>query len=103
MLKSRYADTILKPKHILDHGDEADPVKMQQQKGKLERRQREEKAKIEAQIRAADAAAKMKAEVESRSPSHPSKVFIKSFQPCGQQREPAIFRHQDVSSTNCDT
>ncbi|KAK6271891.1 PREDICTED: transcription factor GTE12 [Theobroma cacao] len=64
MLKSRYADTILKAKHILDHGEKADPVKMQQQKGKLERRQREEKAKIEAQIRAAEAAAKMKAEVE---------------------------------------
>ncbi|XP_021295122.1 transcription factor GTE9 isoform X2 [Herrania umbratica] len=66
MLRSRFADTILKAKQkrLLDHGDEADPVKMQQQKEKLERRQREEKAKIEAQIRAAEAAAKMKAEVE---------------------------------------
>ncbi|XP_007025229.2 PREDICTED: transcription factor GTE12 [Theobroma cacao] len=66
MLRSRFADTILKAKQkrLLDHGDKVDPVKMQQQKEKLERRQREEKAKIEAQIRAAEAAAKMKAEVE---------------------------------------
>ncbi|XVF25561.1 hypothetical protein REPUB_Repub13aG0222600 [Reevesia pubescens] len=66
MLKSRFAETILKAqqKTLLDHGDKADPVKMQQEKEKLERRQREEKAKIEAQIRAAEAAARMKAEVE---------------------------------------
>ncbi|KAK8664623.1 hypothetical protein V6N13_084401 [Hibiscus sabdariffa] len=66
MLKSRYADTILKAqqKTLLDHGDKANPVKLQQEKEKIERRQREEKAKIEAQIRAAEAAAKMKAETE---------------------------------------
>ncbi|XWS18573.1 hypothetical protein CRYUN_Cryun32bG0056600 [Craigia yunnanensis] len=66
MLKSRFADAILKAqqKALLDHGDKVDPVKMQQEKEKMERRQREEKAKIEAQIRAAQAAAKMKAEDE---------------------------------------
>ncbi|XP_022715676.1 transcription factor GTE12-like isoform X2 [Durio zibethinus] len=68
MLKSRFADTILKAqqKTLLDNGDKTDPVKMQLEKEKLERRQREEKAKIEAQIRAAEAAARMKAEVESK-------------------------------------
>ncbi|XVE88294.1 hypothetical protein DITRI_Ditri19aG0058300 [Diplodiscus trichospermus] len=66
MLKSRFADTILKAqkKTLLDHVDKADPMKMQQEKEKLERRQREEKAKIEAQIKAAEAAARVKAEAE---------------------------------------
>ncbi|KAL4289752.1 hypothetical protein GQ457_14G008850 [Hibiscus cannabinus] len=68
MLKSRFADTILKAQQrtLPDHGDKADLVKLQQEKEKLERMQREEKAKIEAQIRAAEAAAKMKAEAELR-------------------------------------
>ncbi|GMI93518.1 hypothetical protein HRI_003021100 [Hibiscus trionum] len=66
MLKSRFAGTILKAqqKTLLDHGDKANPVKLQLEKEKMEIRQREEKAKIEAQIRAAEAAAKMKAETE---------------------------------------
>ncbi|XWS15901.1 hypothetical protein CRYUN_Cryun34aG0042300 [Craigia yunnanensis] len=66
MLRSRFADTILKAqqKTLLDQGDKADTVRMRQEKEKLERRQREEKLKIEAHIRAAEAAAKMKAEVE---------------------------------------
>ncbi|MBA0876283.1 hypothetical protein Goshw_007906 [Gossypium schwendimanii] len=66
MLKSRFAETILKAqkKTLLDHGDKADPVKLQQERERLEQRQREEKAKIEAQIRAAEYAAKMKAESE---------------------------------------
>ncbi|KAK8551443.1 hypothetical protein V6N13_119903 [Hibiscus sabdariffa] len=66
MLKTRFADTILKARQraLLDHCDKTDPVKLQQEKERLERRQREEKAKIEAQIIAAEAAAKMKAEVE---------------------------------------
>ncbi|KAI6693684.1 hypothetical protein NL676_021394, partial [Syzygium grande] len=49
MLNSRFADTILKAqqKTLLDHAcillvcDKADPVKMQQEKERLERRQRE--------------------------------------------------------------
>ncbi|KAE8696442.1 hypothetical protein F3Y22_tig00110670pilonHSYRG00015 [Hibiscus syriacus] len=66
MIKSRFADTILKAQQrtLLDHGDKANPVELQQEKEKLERRQREEKAKIEAQIRAAEAAAKMKVDAE---------------------------------------
>ncbi|XVF87240.1 hypothetical protein PTKIN_Ptkin18bG0103000 [Pterospermum kingtungense] len=66
MLKSRFADTIMKAqqKTLLDHVDKADPVKMQLEKEKLERKQREEKAKIEAQIKAAEAAARRKVEAE---------------------------------------
>ncbi|KAH9797559.1 Bromo domain-containing protein [Citrus sinensis] len=66
MLKSRFADTILKAQQrtLLDHGDKADPVKLQQEKERLEQRQREEKARIEAQIKAAEAASRMKAEIE---------------------------------------
>ncbi|KAE8656160.1 bidirectional sugar transporter SWEET2a-like isoform X1 [Hibiscus syriacus] len=66
MLKTRFADTILKAQQraLLDHCDKTDPVKLLQEKERLERRQREEKEKIEAQIVSAEAAAKMKAEVE---------------------------------------
>ncbi|KAL4280524.1 hypothetical protein GQ457_03G036070 [Hibiscus cannabinus] len=66
MLKTRFADTILKAQQraLLENCDKTDPVKMQQEKERLEKRQREEKAKIEAQIVAAEAEAKMKAEVE---------------------------------------
>ncbi|KAJ9135952.1 hypothetical protein P3X46_033070 [Hevea brasiliensis] len=72
MLKYRFADTILKAQHktLLDHtfscyqGDKADPVKMQQEKERLERRQREEKASIEAQMRAAEAASQKREELE---------------------------------------
>lgn len=66
MLKSRFAETILKAQHktLLDHGDKADPSKMRQEKERLERRQREERARIEAQIRAAEAAARLKEEAE---------------------------------------
>ncbi|XWS66178.1 hypothetical protein CRYUN_Cryun05aG0177700 [Craigia yunnanensis] len=66
MLKSCFADTILnaqqKIKSVqLDHGNKADdPVKMQQEKKKLERWLHEEKANI----RAAEAATKIKAELE---------------------------------------
>ncbi|KAE8700564.1 bidirectional sugar transporter SWEET2a-like isoform X1 [Hibiscus syriacus] len=66
MLKTRFADTILKARQraLLDHCDKIDPVKMQQEKERLEKRQREEKAKIEAQFVAAEAAVKMKADAE---------------------------------------
>ncbi|KAJ7968825.1 Transcription factor GTE12 [Quillaja saponaria] len=66
MLKSRFADTILKAqqKTLLDHGDKVDPLKMQQEKERLERMQLEEKARIEAQIKAAEAVARMRAEEE---------------------------------------
>ncbi|XP_050287553.1 transcription factor GTE12-like isoform X2 [Quercus robur] len=68
LLKSRFAETILKAQHktLLDHGDKADPLKMQQEKQRLERRQREETARIEAQIREAEAALRRKEEAECK-------------------------------------
>ncbi|XP_068656676.1 transcription factor GTE9-like isoform X2 [Aristolochia californica] len=68
MLKSRFADTILKAqnKTLLSHGEKADPVKMHEERVKLERRQQEEKARIEAQVRAAEAAAQMRTEAEMK-------------------------------------
>ncbi|XP_058201089.1 transcription factor GTE11-like isoform X3 [Rhododendron vialii] len=66
MLKSRFADTIFKAKHktLLDHVDKIDPVKMQKEKERLERQQLEEAVRIEAQIKAAETASRMRAEAE---------------------------------------
>ncbi|ESW19952.1 hypothetical protein PHAVU_006G168500 [Phaseolus vulgaris] len=68
MLKSRFADTILKAqqKTLLEHGDKRNPQKMLLEKERLERIQREERARIEAQIKTAEAAARSRAEEESR-------------------------------------
>ncbi|XP_042483859.1 transcription factor GTE9-like [Macadamia integrifolia] len=65
-LKSRFADTILKAQHktLLNHGEKADPAKMQQDRERLERKQREEKARLEAQIRAAEVESRLRAEAE---------------------------------------
>lgn len=66
MLKSRFAATILKAKQktLLDQGNTADPVKMQQEKERLERQQQEEKVRIEAQIKAAEVASRLRAEAQ---------------------------------------
>ncbi|KAE9591361.1 hypothetical protein Lal_00038649 [Lupinus albus] len=66
MLKSRFADTIIKAqqKTLLDNGDRCDSLKMRLEKERLERIQREERARIEAQIKTAEAAARMSAEEE---------------------------------------
>ncbi|XP_010929323.1 transcription factor GTE11 isoform X2 [Elaeis guineensis] len=68
MLKSRFADTILKAqqKALLTHGEKVDPAKLQREREKLEKKQREEKARIEAEVKAAEAAARMKAEAEMK-------------------------------------
>ncbi|KAL1829608.1 transcription factor GTE10 isoform X1 [Daucus carota subsp. sativus] len=68
MLKSRFVDTILKAKQktLLDHVEKVDPVKFRQQKEKLERQQLAEKARIEAQIRAAEVASSLRAQEELR-------------------------------------
>ncbi|KAL7211534.1 hypothetical protein ACSBR2_014405 [Camellia fascicularis] len=69
MLKTRFADTILKAKRktLLDHVDKADVVKMQQEKERLEIQQRKERARIEAQIQAAEAASRIRAEAEMKT------------------------------------
>ncbi|KAG2689175.1 hypothetical protein I3760_09G128500 [Carya illinoinensis] len=66
MLKSRFAETILKAQHrkLLDHGDKADPLNMQLEKERLKRRQSEERARIEAQMRVAKVASQIKEEAE---------------------------------------
>ncbi|XP_050386125.1 transcription factor GTE9-like [Argentina anserina] len=65
MLKSRFADTFLKAEQkYLDRGNMSDPLKMQQEKAKLERKYRLGKAKIDAELRAAEAAVQRQAEVE---------------------------------------
>lgn len=60
MLKSRFADTIFRATHqaSLDHGQKSDPLRMQQERARLEREQLEEKARIEAEIKAAEAASR---------------------------------------------
>ncbi|CAM8903332.1 unnamed protein product [Rhodiola kirilowii] len=69
MLKSRFAGTILKAQQnkLLDHGDKIDAHKIQQQKEILERKQREERIRLEAKIKAAEAAEREKAEAERRA------------------------------------
>lgn len=68
LLKSRFADTILKAKQkaLRDHGDKVDPMKLQLEKERLERQQQEERARIEAQIRASEEAARMRTEAERK-------------------------------------
>ncbi|KAI3456081.1 hypothetical protein Pfo_012744 [Paulownia fortunei] len=60
MLKSRFADTIFRATHqaLLDHGEKSDRLRMQQERKRLEREQLEEKARIEAEIKAAEAASR---------------------------------------------
>ncbi|KAL6840686.1 hypothetical protein ACP4OV_029550 [Aristida adscensionis] len=68
MLKSRFAGTIVKAQQnaLLDHGMEIDPIKLQLEKERLEKLQQEEKARIEAQVKAAEAAAQLRFEEEMR-------------------------------------
>ncbi|CAN1343374.1 Urease accessory protein F [Linum perenne] len=66
IIKERFAHTILKAKHktLLDNGEKADLIKMQQEKDRLQRIHHEEKARIEAQIRKAETALRRKEEME---------------------------------------
>ncbi|XP_062190595.1 transcription factor GTE8-like [Phragmites australis] len=68
MLKGRFAGTIVKAQQnaLLDHGKEIDPAKLKLEKERLEKRQQEEKARIEAQVRAAEAAAQLMLDEEMR-------------------------------------
>ncbi|XP_010494830.1 PREDICTED: transcription factor GTE12 [Camelina sativa] len=66
ILKAQYADTILKAKHrkVLEQNNKADLIRIQIEKEQMERAQREEKARIEAEMRAAKVAAQMRAQAE---------------------------------------
>ncbi|CAN4105719.1 unnamed protein product [Withania somnifera] len=66
MLKRRFADTIIKAKQksLPVDGDKADLHRMQQQRTQLEKQQLEEKARIEAELKAAEVASRRKAEAD---------------------------------------
>ncbi|KAK1309022.1 Transcription factor GTE12 [Acorus calamus] len=65
MLKKRFADTILKAqqKTLLENGKKSDPVQVKDQ---LEKKKREEKARLLAQIKAAEVEARRKVEAEAK-------------------------------------
>ncbi|KAK1282645.1 Transcription factor GTE12 [Acorus calamus] len=65
MLKKRFADTILKAqqKMLLENGKKSDPVQVKDQ---LEKKKREEKARLLAQFKAAEAEARRKVEAEAK-------------------------------------
>lgn len=65
LLRSRFADTILKAQEkTLNQGDRGDPEKLRREREELERRQREEKARLQAEAKAAEVA-RMQAEAEA--------------------------------------
>lgn len=65
LLRSRFADTILKAQEkTLDKGEKRDPEKLRLEREELERRQREEKARLQAEAKAAEEA-RRKAEAEA--------------------------------------
>lgn len=65
LLRSRFADTILKAREkALEKGEKRDPEKLRLEKEELERRQKEEKARLQAEATAAEEA-RRKAEQEA--------------------------------------
>ncbi|KAE8663484.1 nucleoside diphosphate kinase 2 [Hibiscus syriacus] len=65
LVRKRFVDTILKAREkALEKGVKGDPVKLQMEREELERRQREEKARLQAEAKAAEEA-KKKAEAEA--------------------------------------
>ncbi|KAJ6374445.1 hypothetical protein OIU78_030046 [Salix suchowensis] len=65
LLRSRFADTILKAREkALEKGEKCDPEKLQKEKEEFERRQQEEKARLKAEAKAAEEA-RRKAEAEA--------------------------------------
>ncbi|GLJ15976.1 hypothetical protein SUGI_0264390 [Cryptomeria japonica] len=65
LLRSRFADTILKAQEkTLNQGDRGDPEKLRREREELERRQREEKARLQAEAKAAELA-RLQAEAEA--------------------------------------
>ncbi|KAK9278613.1 hypothetical protein L1049_028186 [Liquidambar formosana] len=65
LLRSRFADTILKAREkTLEKGEKQDPEKLRIEREELERRQKEEKARLQAEAKAAEEA-RRKAEAEA--------------------------------------
>ncbi|XP_077250490.1 transcription factor GTE8-like isoform X2 [Tasmannia lanceolata] len=67
LLRNRFADTILKAREkTLSQGEKGDPEKLRRKREELERQQREEKARLQAEAKAAEDA-RRRAEVEAAS------------------------------------
>ncbi|KAJ4960647.1 hypothetical protein NE237_020557 [Protea cynaroides] len=65
LLRSRFADTILKAREkALDQGEKGDPEKLQREREELEKQQSEEKARLQAEAKAAEDA-RRQAEAEA--------------------------------------
>ncbi|XP_068657144.1 transcription factor GTE10-like isoform X2 [Aristolochia californica] len=65
VLRSRFADTILRAREkALDQGEKGDPQKIRREREELERQQREEKARLQAEAKAAEDA-RRQAEAEA--------------------------------------
>ncbi|XP_043723847.1 transcription factor GTE9-like [Telopea speciosissima] len=65
LLRSRFADTILKAREkALDQGEKGDPEKLRREREELERQQREEKVRLQAEAKAAEDA-RRQAEAEA--------------------------------------
>ncbi|XP_073099205.1 LOW QUALITY PROTEIN: transcription factor GTE10 [Elaeis guineensis] len=65
LLRSRFADTILKAREkTLGQGEKGDPEKLRREREELERQQREEKARLQAEAKAAEEA-RRRAEAEA--------------------------------------
>ncbi|XP_038974170.1 transcription factor GTE9-like [Phoenix dactylifera] len=65
LLRSRFADTILKAREkTLGQGEKGDPEKLQREKEELEKQRREEKARLQAEAKAAEEA-RRRAEAEA--------------------------------------
>ncbi|CAL9775226.1 unnamed protein product [Musa acuminata subsp. burmannicoides] len=60
LLKSRFADTILKAREkTLDQGESRDPEKLRREREELERQKREERARLQAEAKAAEEARRL--------------------------------------------
>ncbi|KAL8478575.1 hypothetical protein ACS0TY_030456 [Phlomoides rotata] len=64
LLRSRFADIIIKAQETTEKGEKPDPEKLKLEREELERRRREEKARLQAEAKAAEEA-RRKAEVEA--------------------------------------
>ncbi|TKY63118.1 Transcription factor GTE8 [Spatholobus suberectus] len=75
LLKNRFADTILKAREkTLTQGEKGDPEKLRQHREKLEMEQRKEKARLEAEAKAAEDARKL-AEAEAAAEARRKRVL----------------------------
>ncbi|XP_010559279.1 PREDICTED: transcription factor GTE12-like isoform X2 [Tarenaya hassleriana] len=105
ILKSRFADTILKAKQrkVLDNvrrrrisedlvesclqGKNADPSKLEKEKERLKRMQLEEKARMEAEIRAAEAAMQTRKETQLKMERERQRLLLQKMEEAAKVEE----------------